>query len=136
MTDEDRQDALKRVTLADAKKVLYRLLRRVQCRKFVVIGDFDPAGSAEAGDAAIRRLEEFSAVYKVITRDWQKLAPVERSTENPDKADSNFTMISTMAMNQDDPDYWPMVLADQILGGGEKSRLWTRIRLRRGGLEL
>jgi zinc protease len=41
-------------------------------------------------------------------------------------------MISTMAMNQDDPDYWPMVLADQMLGGDEKSRLWTRIREKEG----
>ena len=59
---------------------------------------------------------------------------MERSTETPDKADRQLhhDLHLKLAMNQDDPDYWPMVLADQILGGDEKSRLWTRVREKEG----
>jgi zinc protease len=35
-------------------------------------------------------------------------------------------------MDQQDPDYPAMVLADRIMGGDEKSRLWVRIREREG----
>jgi zinc protease len=35
-------------------------------------------------------------------------------------------------MDQADPDYPAMVLADRIMGGDEKSRLWVRIREREG----
>jgi zinc protease len=35
-------------------------------------------------------------------------------------------------MDQQDPDYPAMVLADRIMGGDEKSRLWVRIREKDG----
>jgi zinc protease len=35
-------------------------------------------------------------------------------------------------MDQQDPDYPAMVLADRIIGGDEKSRLWVRIREKDG----
>jgi zinc protease len=130
MTAEESQAAIKKVTLDDAKK-FYADFYGASNAEFAVIGDFDPA---EVQKLVTELFGDWKSPkpYKVITRDWQKLAPVERSTETPDKTDANFTMISTMAMNQDDPDYWAMVLADQMLGGDEKSRLWTRVREREG----
>ena len=126
MTVEEQQTALKAATLADAKK-FYADFYGASTGEMVVIGDFDPA--------EVQRLttELFGdwktpVAYKAITRTWQKLTPVERSTNVPDKTNANFTMVQTMAMNQDDADYLPMVLAELMIGGDEKSRLWTRIR--------
>ncbi len=130
MTADERQEALKKVTLDDAKK-FYTDFYGASNAEFVVIGDFD---SAEVQKLVTELFGDWKSPkpYKIITRAWQKLTPVERSTETPDKTDANFTMVSTVAMNQDDPDYWPMVIADQILGGDEKSRLWVRIREHEG----
>lgn len=130
MTADERQDALKKVTLEDAKK-FYADFYGASDAEFVVIGDFD---SAEVQKLVTELFGDWKSPkpYKVITRTWKKLAPVEQSTETPDKTDANFTLVSTMAMNQDDADYWPMILADTILGGDEKSRLWTRVREKEG----
>ena len=131
MTDDERQAALKKVTLDDAKK-FYADFYGASNAEFVVIGDFDPA-EVQKLVAGLFGDWKSPRPYKVITRDWQKLTPVERSTETPDKTDANFTMISTLAMTQDDPGLsaaW--YIADLMLGGDEKSRLWTRIREKEG----
>lgn len=126
MTVEEQQAALKAVTLADAKK-FYADFYGASTGEMVVIGDFDPA---EVQKLTTDLFGDWKTpvAYKAITRTWQKLTPVERSTNVPDKTNANFTMVQTMAMNQDDPDYLPMVLAELMIGGDEKSRLWTRIR--------
>jgi zinc protease len=126
MTVEEQQAALKSVTLADAKK-FYSDFYGASNAEMVVIGDFDPA---EVQKLTTELFGDWKSpmVYKPVTRTWQKLTPVERSTETPDKTNANFTMVSTMAMNQDDPDYLPMLMAELMAGGDEKSRLWVRVR--------
>jgi zinc protease len=126
MTVEERQEALKSVTLADAKK-FYSDFYGASNAEMVVIGDFDPA---EVQKLTTELFGDWKSPepYKQVTRTWQKLTPVERSTETPDKTNANFALVSTMAMNQDDPDYLPMLMAELMAGGDEKSRLWTRVR--------
>ncbi len=126
MTVEERQEALSKVTLDDAKK-FYHDFYGASDAEMIVIGDFD---TAEVQKLTAELFGDWKSPksYKIITRSWQKLAPTERSTETPDKTDANFTLISTFAMNQDDPDYFPLALANLILGGDEKSRLWVRVR--------
>jgi zinc protease len=126
MTAEERMDALKKVTLDDAKK-FYADFYGASKAEVVVIGDFDPA-EVQKLTAELFGDWKSPAPYKEITRTWQKLTPVNRSTETPDKTNAYFTTVSTVAMNQDDPDYLAMVLVDTITGGDDKSRLWTRIR--------
>src|ERR1035438_6776924 len=105
MTIEEQQAALKAVTLADAKK-FYADFYGASNGEMVVIGDFDPV---EVQKLTTELFGDWKSpvAYKAITRTWQKLTPVERSTNVPDKTNANFTMVQTMAMNQDDPDYLP-----------------------------
>ncbi len=126
MTLDEQESALKAVTLDDAKK-FYADFYGASNGEMVVIGDFDPA---EAQKLVSELFGDWKSPksYKQITRTWQKPTPVERSTETPDKTNANFTMVSTFAMNQDDPDDLPMIMVDLMAGGDEKSRLWTRIR--------
>ena len=62
----------------------------------------------------------------------RKLTPVNTSLEAPDKANAYFYAVTPVNMDQQDPDYPAMVLADRIIGGDEKSRLWVRIREKEG----
>jgi zinc protease len=67
-----------------------------------------------------------------VTRTWQKIEPVNRMIETPDKANALFAAGTTMALTEDDPDYPAMVLANRMFGGDLKSRLWRRIREKDG----
>lgn len=130
MTADEQAEALKRVTLEDAKK-FYADFYGASNAEVVVIGDFDPAETQKLV-AGLFGDWKSPQPYKVVTRDWQKLPPVERSTETPDKTNADFRMVTTMAMTQEDPDYLALYLANFILGGDEKSRLWTRVREKEG----
>ena len=127
--EEDLED-LNKVTLADAKK-FYTDFFGASNAELAVVGDFDPA--------EVRKIaqEEFGgwkspAPYTQVTRTWQKIEPVNRMIETPDKANALFAAGTTMALNEDDPDYPAMVLANRMFGGDLKSRLWRRIREKDG----
>ena len=57
---------------------------------------------------------------------------MDDTLEAPDKANAMFYAVTTVDMDQQDPDYPAMVLADRIIGGDEKSKLWVRIREKEG----
>jgi len=127
--EEDLED-LNKVTLADAKK-FYTDFFGASNAELAVVGDFDPAEIRKIAE------EEFGAwkspaAYTQVTRTWQKIEPVNRMIETPDKANALFAAGTTMALNEDDPDYPAMVLANQMFGGDLKSRLWRRIREKDG----
>jgi zinc protease len=48
--------------------------------------------------------------------------------EAPDKANAYFSGVTTIAMDQQDPDYPLLFLANIVFGGDSKSRVWKRIR--------
>jgi len=125
-TVDESIDQLKRVTLDEAKK-FYADFYGGSNAELAVVGDFDAA--------EIRKLAEelFSTwkspkSYSVVKRDWKKLTSVDNTLEAPDKANANFYAVTTVNMDQQDADYPAMVLADRMIGGDEKSRLWVRIR--------
>jgi len=129
-TIEEDLENLNKVTLADAKK-FYTDFFGTSNAELAVVGDFDPAEVRKIAE------EEFGAwkspaSYTQVTRTWQKIEPVNRMIETPDKANALFAAGTTMALNEDDPDYPAMVLANRMFGGDLKSRLWRRIREKDG----
>jgi len=127
--EEDLED-LNKVTLADAKK-FYGDFFGASNAELAVVGDFDPAEIRKIAE------EEFGgwkspASYTQVTRTWEKIEPVDRMIETPDKANALFAAGTTMAITEDDPDYPAMVLANRMFGGDLKSRLWRRIREKDG----
>jgi zinc protease len=130
MTPEESIAAINKVTLDDVKK-FYADFYGANHSELVVIGDFDPA---EVQKLAVELFGDWKspAPYKPVTRSWQKLEPVNRSTVTPDKTNAIFTMVSTMKMDQDDPDYLPMLVANFITGDDSTSRLWVRVREKDG----
>jgi zinc protease len=123
--DEDIAD-LKAVTLADAKK-FYTDFFGLSNAELAIVGDFDPA---EVGKIVTEEFGSWKspAPYTQVTRSYQKIEPVNRMIETPDKANAVFTAGLTFAMTEDDPDYPAMLLANQMFGGDLKSRLFHRIR--------
>jgi zinc protease len=127
--EEDLED-LNKVTLADAKKFHSEFFGASNA-ELAVVGDFDASEIRKIAE------EEFGtwkspAPYTQVTRTWEKIAPEDRMIETPDKANALFAAGTTMALNEDDPDFPAMVLANQMFGGDLKSRLWRRIREKDG----
>jgi zinc protease len=123
--DEDIEN-LKKATLAESKK-FYADFFGAAHAELSVVGDFDPA--------EVRKIveEEFgtwksASPYTEVLRTYQKPATVDRMIETPDKANSVFSAGIAMALNEDDPDFPALVLANQMFGGDLKSRLFHRIR--------
>jgi zinc protease len=125
-TVDESVDQLKKVTLADAKK-FYTEFYGASNAELAVVGDFD-AAEVEKLAGELFGSWKSPQPYTVVKHTWTKLTPVNRMLEAPDKANSFFVAISTLNMDQDDPDYPTIFFANQILGGTEKSHLWVRIR--------
>ena len=130
MTPDESIAELKKVTLDDAKK-FYNDFYGASNAELSVVGDFD---AAEVEKLATELFDKWKSPqpYKAVTRTWAKIDPVNQSIETPDKANAYYVMISPVAINQDDPDYPALVLANLLIGGDEKSRLWMRVREKEG----
>ncbi len=125
-TIDENIDQLKKVTLDEAKK-FYADFYGASNGELAVVGDFDPAEVRKVAEELFGSWKS-PKPYSVIKRQWKKLTPVNDTFEAPDKANAMFYAVTTVDMDQQDPDYPAMVLADRIIGGDEKSRLWVRIR--------
>lgn len=129
-TIDESIDQLKKVTLEDAKK-FYADFYGASNAELAVVGDFDPAEVRKLAEELLGPWKS-PRPYTLIKREYKKLTPVNTTLEAPDKTSAFIYAAMPHNMDQQDPDYPAMVLADRILGGDEKSRLWVRIREREG----
>jgi zinc protease len=130
LTIDENIDQLKKVTLEEAKK-FYADFYGASNGELAVVGDFDPAEVRKVAEELFSSWKS-PKPYAVIKRSWSKLSPANISLEAPDKANAYLYAVTPVSMDQQDPDYPAMVLADRIIGGDEKSRLWVRIREKDG----
>ncbi|WP_221394220.1 pitrilysin family protein [Dyadobacter sp. NIV53] len=97
-----------------------------------VVGDFD--------QAQIQKIlnEEFgswksSKPFTRVASPYVAIKPENKALETPDKANAMFVAGMNMPLQDTDPDYPSLVLANYMLGGGFlNSRLATRIRQKEG----
>jgi zinc protease len=129
-TIDESIDQLKKVTLAEARQ-FYNDFYGASNAELAVVGDFDPAEVRKVAEELFGSWKS-PKPYSVVKRDYKKLAPVDTALEAPDKTSAFIYAVTPHNMDQQDPDYPAMVLADRIMGGDEKSRLWVRIREREG----
>ena len=70
--------------------------------------------------------------YARIPDVYTAVEAVNQTLEAPDKANAYLYAILPLAMDQQDPDYPALVLANTIFGADTKSRVWIRIREKDG----
>jgi len=127
--DEDVEDAGK-VTLDDVKK-FYAQFYGASHGELVIVGQFDTGAAAKAAADLFGNWTS-PAPYQRITINFQKIAPVNLKIETPDKQSATFEAGLNLQMQDTDPDYPAMVLANYIFGGSITSRMEDRIRNREG----
>ena len=89
--------------------------------------------------------DEFLAELNELFGDWQQGskptaefdAPVRRNArsltivDRPGSAQSNI-VISNLGVKRDDPDYFPLIVMNQVLGAGASSRVFMNLREEKG----
>jgi zinc protease len=129
-TFDEEIENYKALTLADVKK-FYADFYGASNAELAIVGDFDPAEIQKLA-AELFGSWKSPAPFTQVKRDWVKLPAVDRSIETPDKANAIFLAITTLPVDDDDPDYPALFAANTILGSGPESRLWGRIREKDG----
>jgi zinc protease len=125
-TFDEEIENYKKLTVADVKK-FYADFYGASNAELAIVGDFD---AAEVQKLATELFGSWKSPvpFTQVKREWTKLQPVDRSIETPDKANAIFLAITTLPVDDDDPDYPALFVANKILGSDPESRLFGRIR--------
>ena len=129
---QEQLDGIRAVTLDDVKR-FHKTFYAANRAQFSVVGDFDETAVLKA------ITEEFSVwrndtPWKRVTREYREIPAGNVSIETPDKENAMLLARMNLDVNQNDPDYAALFLADYMLGGGAgaESRLLSRIRIKEG----
>ncbi|MFA5664710.1 M16 family metallopeptidase [Castellaniella sp.] len=98
---------------------------------FSAVGDFDP----QAVQAHLREgLQEWqqAPAYARIADPWYAVTPQSFTIPTPGKANANYLATLRLQLQDTDPRWPALLLANYLLGGSQDSRLWQAIRVRDG----
>jgi zinc protease len=100
--------------------------------EIAIVGDFDPV-AVKAQLQALFANWKSPAPYVAIDTRYTEVAPESRRMETPDKANAVVAARANLALNDTDPDYPALMVANHVLGSSTlASRLGTRLREREG----
>lgn len=98
---------------------------------FSAVGDFDPASVKtvlEKGLAGWKKAPD----YQRLNDPYHPVKPETFLINTPDKANAFYLATAPLKLQDTDPDYPALYVANYLLGGSQTSRLWNRIREQEG----
>ncbi|MCB5362306.1 insulinase family protein [Pusillimonas sp. CC-YST705] len=98
---------------------------------FAAVGEFDPEAVTAALEAGIKTWPEAPA-FTPIPNPLRAVKPVQLTLDTPDKANAFYLTHLPLPVQDTDPDFSALLLANYLLGGSETSRLWQRVRVQDG----
>jgi len=129
-TVDESIDRMKKVKLSEAKQ-FYSGFYGASNAELSVVGDFDPEEIRKLAEELLGSWKS-PKPYAVVKNEWKKLDVVNNTFEAPDKTNATFYGVTAVSMDQQDPDYPLMYMANQLVGQDQQSRLWKRIREKDG----
>jgi zinc protease len=123
--DERLQD-LAAVT-PDALRALHARLLGASRVELAVVGDFDAAAVRGATERALGGWPT-AVAYERVPRPFIAAAPARLVFRTPDKQNAVLQIVQPIALQESDPDFAALAMANYLLGGGGNSRLWRLIR--------
>lgn len=98
---------------------------------FSAVGEFDPQAASAALQAGIKAWPKAPA-FTPISNPYRAVTPANLSLDTPDKANAFYLSNQALALQDTDPDYAAVTMANYLLGGSPNSRLWQRVRVQDG----
>jgi zinc protease len=99
--------------------------------ELALVGDFDAAAVQTQLQTLFGNWKS-KARYERLSSLPRPAKPGETTLQAPDKANAFYLAALPVALKDDMPDYVPLMLANKVLGGGVKSRLFDRLRQKDG----
>ena len=129
-TFEESIEEFKQVKLEDARK-FYADFYGASNATLAIVGDFD-AAEAEKLAAELFGNWKSPKPYTRIVSKYQKLPAIAKTLNTPDKANAFFISGTAWNLSDESPDYPAMNLANFLIGGSAKARLFERLRQKEG----
>jgi zinc protease len=131
-TIKDSIAETKAIKLEDVKK-FYADFYGSNYGQLSIVGDFDEKTIEPLLPQALGNWKSANN-FKKITSDFKTVTPKVIAIETPDKESATFIARLNVNMQEDDPDYAALKMADWMLGGGAgfSARLVARIRVKEG----
>jgi len=129
-TMEEEIADLEEVTLDDVRQ-FYDDFYGASQGELSVVGQFSPDDVANATERLFGSWES-PAAYALIVNDYLDVTEINQTIETPDKENAEFAAGLRIRMNDGNPDYPAMVMANFMFGGGIKARLPERVRNQEG----
>jgi zinc protease len=98
---------------------------------FAAVGDFDPAAVRLELSKGLEGWRKAPA-YVRVPDPYRAVPPKTFDINTPDKANAFYLARLPLELQDTDPDYTALYLANYLLGGSETSRLWERVRVKEG----
>ncbi|MXV16220.1 M16 family metallopeptidase [Hufsiella ginkgonis] len=125
------EKSISALTLADVKASYAKYI--TPSRAYLTfVGDITP-------DQAKKLSQSFFADWKGAPLKLEVLAPVANPLKTeinvvdmPNAVQSEITVVNLVDLKMNNPDYFPLLLANQILGGGASARLFMNLREKHG----
>lgn len=98
---------------------------------FSAVGAFD---EKEVSAALAKSFDKWPATvnYTRVANPWHALKPWRTEIKTPDKQNAVMSVMLPLPLNDKDPDYAALMMANYLFGSGGDSRLWNRIREKEG----
>ena len=125
------KESVESVSLADIKQ-WYKKVFLPNKAYLVVVGDVEFKTVKKQITKAFKTWEEGTLAESIFPE------PVNAETveidfvEMPNAVQSEISVVNTASLKKADPDYFPVIIANQILGGGAEARLFLNLREDKG----
>jgi zinc protease len=129
--DFNEQMALARALTVDDVKAFHARFYGADHGEVAVVGDMDAAAMPALLGSLLGDWKS-TTPYTRVPRPYYDVTPETIRIDTPDKANAFFTAGLQFHMQDTDPDYAAMLVANRLLGGGPGSQLWQRIREKEG----
>ena len=127
----DESEADVKALTVDRVRAFHGRFLSAASAEFAAVGDLDAAAVRAALAAAFgdwRQPADGALPHVRVPRPLLATTPMRVSIETPDKQNANLAAALALPLDDMQPGYAAMVLANHIFGGGGNSRLWKRIR--------
>ena len=98
---------------------------------FSAVGDFDPDKARASLTQGLKGWQEAPA-YTRASDPYRPVPPERFNIDTPDKANAFYLATAPIKLQDTDPDFPALYLANYLLGSSETSRLWNRVRVQDG----